>query len=146
VAEPLEPALPRGPFGLVCAFGLLHHVPGSERRHALLRAFADRLAPGGLLAVTAWRFERFDRFQRHRVPWEAYNEGAEVPIDPTQLEPGDHLLRWGDGSGPPRYCHFADETETAGWMEALPLEPVDRFQADGREGALNQYLVLAAPG
>ena len=146
VAESLDAALPRGPFDLVCAFGLLHHVPGRERRRDLVRAFADRLAPGGVVAVTAWRFERFERFQRHRVPWEAYNSGAETPIAREQLEAGDHLLRWGDGSGPPRYCHFADESETAEWVDCLALEALDRFEADGREGALNEYLVLAAPG
>jgi SAM-dependent methyltransferase len=146
VAESLDVALPRGPFDLVCAFGLLHHVPGRQRRRDLVRAFADRLAPGGVVAVTAWRFERFERFQRHRVPWEAYNRGTGTPIAPDQLEPGDHLLRWGDGSGPPRYCHFADESETAEWVDSMALEPVDRFQADGREGALNEYLILAAPG
>jgi tRNA (uracil-5-)-methyltransferase TRM9 len=146
VAESLDTALPRGPFDLVCAFGLLHHIPGRERRRELVRAFADRLAPGGVVAVTAWRFERFERFQRHRVPWEAYNANSETPIPRDQLEPGDHLMRWGDGSGPPRYCHFADESETTEWVESLPLEPLDRFRADGREGALNEYLVLALPG
>jgi tRNA (uracil-5-)-methyltransferase TRM9 len=146
VTESLDTALPRGPFDLVCAFGLLHHIPGRGRRRALVRAFADRLAPGGVMAVTAWRFERFERFARHRVPWEAYNAESETPISRERLESGDHLMRWGDGSGPPRYCHFADESETTEWIESLPLERVDRFQADGREGALNEYLVLAAPG
>jgi len=146
VAQSLDTALPRGPFELVCAFGLLHHVPGRRRRGELIRAFGDRLAPRGVVAVTAWRFERFDRFQRHRIPWEAYNDEACRPIPVDDLEPGDHLLRWGDGSGPPRYCHFADAAETAEWAETAGLVPFDRFQADGREGALNEYLLLTDAG
>ena len=49
-------ALPSGPFSLVALMGVLHHVPGRETRAALVAAAADRLAPGGLLALTLWRF------------------------------------------------------------------------------------------
>ena len=41
-----------------------------------------------------------------------------------------------------RYCHFLDEEEIDRLLAAAALPCLDRFTADGREGALNDYLVL----
>jgi SAM-dependent methyltransferase len=132
-------ALPRGPWAAVVAFGLMHHVPGEERRTALLKTLASRLAPGGMLAVTLWRFGAFERFLRRDLPWQS------VGVDIQDLEPGDHLLAFDGVEGTPRYCHFADEAETERLSVTVPFPPADRFRADGREGELNEYLVWERP-
>ena len=44
-----------------------------------------------------------------------------------------------------RYCHFLDEVEIDRLLAATALPCLDRFSADGREGALNDYLVLGRP-
>jgi len=142
IAEPLDGTLPRGPFALVACFGLLHHVPGFAQRRALLARMLERVEPGGLLAVTLWRFADFERFRSRIVPWD---ESAD-PIDRAELEPGDHLLRWSDGDAPPRYCHFVDDSEEERLQAGLPATLVDRFDADGRESRLNRYLVLTPSG
>ncbi len=140
-----ERALPAGRFSLIALFGVLHHVPGRARRRALVSAAAGRLAVGGLLALSVWQLEAHARLRRRLVPWSDYERRAARPLDPAQLEPGDHLVRWGDPrSGSLRYCHFADEAETATWTAGLDLEPVAGFRADGREGDLNRYLVFSA--
>jgi SAM-dependent methyltransferase len=143
--QPPEQALRPGPFDLVALFGVLHHVPGFERRRALLAASSQRLAPGGLLALTCWQFESEPRLRRRALSWHDYNADAARPVAPDQLEPGDFLLRW----GPPerqrlRYCHFADADEAERWTRDLPLRPVACFESDGREGRLNRYLLLRA--
>ena len=134
--------LPPGPFDLVVAFGLLHHVPGQATRSALLHALLRRLAADGLLAVTLWRFGCSPRFAGRVVPWNSYNRDTASPIDLDQLEPGDHLLRFGEPGTPPRYCHHSDDDEIEALIGSLKTGPIDHFEADGRSGDLNRYLIL----
>ena len=144
----LRDELPPGPFDLVAAFGLMHHLPGFANRARLLRAAADRLAPGGLLAVSFWQFGAVKRFRRRMVPWEKHNRSASTPVDTGELEEGDLLLAWGDApgdpSGPPpvRYCHWTPPAEADRLLAGLPLEPVATFRADGKAGDLNLYRIL----
>jgi len=136
---------PEGPFDLVAVFGLMHHVPGFEQRADLLASLGRRLAPAGRLAATFWRFGNDPRFEGRLRDF-----GDDV--DPAQLEAGDHLLLWGEGSdarGEPvaRYCHFCDADEIErliGRLRDEGLAPVDRFRSDGRSGEFNEYLVLGA--
>lgn len=131
-------------FDLVALFGVLHHLPGSENRAELLRRCAAELAPGGLLAVTSWRFGEDPRFEARRLEW------SRAGIDPGEVETGDWLLRWGPATesdevasplGAARYCHALCEEELARMTSQLELEVVDRFQSDGRGGRLNTYWI-----
>ncbi|MFK7894195.1 MAG: class I SAM-dependent methyltransferase [Myxococcota bacterium] len=135
--------LPPGPFDLIVLMGVLHHVPGADWRQALLEASAARLAPGGILALAAWQFGGRPRFEKRTVAWESLGEILGSPVDLSTLEPGDTLLRFGDVPfAPPRYCHQVAEGEFMGWPEALDLEGLDEYRADGSEGDLNRYWVL----
>lgn len=136
VLEPAEQALPNQRFDCVVAFGLLHHIPGEARRRALLLALAERLTPGGILALTFWDFARDPRF-------EGKTASAASSDHLGDLEPGDHLLRWGpEGSKSLRYCHHTGEAEEARLLADLPLAPRLAFASDGRSGALNRYRIL----
>ena len=137
-----DPALPRGPFDAVVLFGVLHGIPGRERRLALLRDLAARLAAGGRLAFTLWRPERDARQRRRFLDWNLYSARAPMPIDCSELESGDRLLPWGPGREVLRYCHVFDEDEIEALPAELGLELEARFCADGRSGAQNDYLVL----
>ena len=134
-----EAALAGRRFDLVACFGLLHHIPGAARRRALLATLLAHLEPRGLLAVTCWRLAQFARFREKIVPWEE----SEAGIGPDALEPGDHLLPFGNAPGL-RYVHFAHEDETAEALAALPCEVLASWDADGRSGGLNRYFVLRA--
>ena len=63
-------AIPAGPFELIGAFAVIHHVPIEAQRAALLRALSARLAPGGTLAVAFWRTTA-DEDSAKRVPWQS---------------------------------------------------------------------------
>lgn len=136
VLDAPESSLPEERFGCVAAFGLLHHLPQEARRRALIRALAERVAPGGFLALTFWDFAGDPRFDRKRSP--------PPPELEEDLEPGDVLLAWGDANTPPRlrYCHHTDEAEETRLLADLPLAPLLSYASDGRGGRLNRYRVL----
>jgi tRNA (uracil-5-)-methyltransferase TRM9 len=140
-----EQALPQGPFELVALFGVLHHVPDEAQRRALVSVTAARLAPGGVLAFTLWRFDESARFARHCLNRVERQELArELAFDATELEAGDQLLRWGDGQRRLRYCHFCDEAEIERLVAATELAPLARFRSDGEGDRLNDYVLLRA--
>jgi len=135
-------ALPPGPFDLVVAFGLFHHVAGLEQRKDLLAALGERTDSGGRLVLTLWQFARTKRFDKHVIPWEQYNAQSEQPILTSELEDGDYLLSFGENSNPPRYCHHTSDSEFDQLIAATGLRLVDEFEADGRSADLNRYAVL----
>lgn len=141
VDSPPESALPPGPFELVALLGVLHVIPGRSRRRALLEAAAARAAPGGLLALTRWRFAECRPRRARIVPWEQAEARVAAPIDARQLEPGDHLLRFG-ARGALRYGHAIDADELGALLAGLPLERIDDWCDDGPDGSENQYVVL----
>lgn len=114
---------------LVALFGLLHHVPGLERRRGLLRTAAESVLPGGWLAFTTWRFLDSARFQERIVPWS----------DDFQVEAGDYLLDWRRGSRAIRYCHHIDDVEHESLIAAASLRIVDDYREDG---GLNRYTIM----
>jgi tRNA (uracil-5-)-methyltransferase TRM9 len=121
-----------GEYDLVALFGMLHHIPGHDRRRTFLRALADRVAPGGMLAFAAWRFYEFLRFRQRIVPW---------PED-IQVEPHDYLLDWRRVVHALRYCHFVDDAEHAALIAATGLAEIMTYRADGETGDMNQYSLL----
>lgn len=128
---------------LIVAFGLLHHVPGRERRARILRDAGSRLVPGGRLFVSFWQFGEDARFRPRRVDCREHLERRGDPTD--GLEEGDHLLRWGpldDEDGPVRFCHHTSDAEAEELAADSGLRTVERYHADGRTGQLNLYVVL----
>lgn len=127
-------------FHLVAVFGVLHHVPGQARRVELVRELGRLLAPGSLLAVSLWRFDRLPRFAKLRLSW----QDSSVRVDSRRLEVGDHLLSWGGASAHPRFCHLTSDSEAGEIVDGSGLRLVERFTADGAGGDLNQYLLLGS--
>lgn len=135
------PAVPGG-FDAVVSFGFLHHIPGYAARRSFLEACLSSVAPGGMVAFSFWRFADDEVLGPKAV---ASTERALESMG-MALEPGDYLLGWQGDETRCRYCHSFDDGELD--RLAAQVEPfgclVDRFRADGRSGALNEYLVFAA--
>jgi tRNA (uracil-5-)-methyltransferase TRM9 len=132
--------LPAGSFDAIVLFGVLHHVPGFEERAALIARLGEHLSPKGHLVATIWRFGSDPRVRGRTVPW----QDSGLDVDPTSLEPGDELLRWGNSQDVFRYCHFVDDDEVDRLLErsqSAGLEVADRFRSDGRSGTLNEYVI-----
>ena len=143
-ADPLV-VLGRQRFDLIAVFALLHHIPSFELRRNLLGALVERLAPGGLLALSHWQLGEANRFEHRLLSWQEHNRG-ESNVDTTDLESGDVLLRWGADDGGStdssyRYCHWVDLDEAQRLVAGLGLglEEITTFRADGQSGDLNLY-------
>jgi len=134
--------LPPGAFDLVALFGVLHHVPGRANRLELLTQTAARLAPGGLLAFSLWRFGGLPRFQRKIVPWDEFRARTGIAVDERDLEPGDHILTWGGAPPAYRFCHAMSEEEERDIARGLRLELVTSFDAGSEP---NRYCVFRYP-
>lgn len=133
--------------GLVVCFGFMHHVPGRALREGLLRALAERTAPGGLLALSFWRYLDDPRLARRAGEAEALR-GEDPRLAGLRLEEGDGFLGWQRDPSPLRYCHSFSEGEVdalAGLAESLGLTEEARWSADGPVGDLNRYLALRRP-
>jgi SAM-dependent methyltransferase len=146
VETPPSEFLPDRSFTLIAVFGLLHHIPAERTRAALLHALGERLQPGGFLALAIWRFEANERIRGRSLPIEDWNRVADEPLDASQLEPGDRLLRWGLEPHCVRYCHHMDDAEAARLLAGTRLEICAQFDADGRDEGLNRYFVLRSRG
>lgn len=124
-----------GAYDLVALFGVMHHIPGAQQRLDLIRALAQRVRPGGLLAFACWRFYEFERFRNRIVAWP----------DDIAVEAHDYLLDWRRGQTALRYCHYVDDAEHAALVAATGLAELESYRADGFSGTVNQYSLLRQP-
>ena len=126
---------------LAVSFGFLHHIPLPRWREEVLAMLAAKVRPGGFVIVSLWRFLENPLLARKA---EATHEHALAELGLPPLDAGDRLLGWKDEPGAYRYCHsFTDgEIDALATSVARAATEVARFRADGRDGALNSYLVL----
>ena len=124
----------------VC-FGFFHHVPGADSRATLLRALVDSVRPGGHVAVSLWQFAKSPELAARAVETTAK---ARVEYGLPALDEGDYLLGWQNRQHAYRYCHTFSDEEVADLARAVDRQAslVARFEADGRTGTLNSYLVF----
>ena len=126
---------------LAVSFGFMHHVPLERWRMGLLRALVAKVRQGGFVAVSFWRFLNSDKLARKA---QETTNCARAELGLPDLPPNDYLLGWQDTQGLYRYCHHFDEPEIERLLAAVAdsAELVSRFEADGKTGNLNEYVVL----
>jgi tRNA (uracil-5-)-methyltransferase TRM9 len=125
---------------LAVAFGFMHHIPLVAWRRQLLQALAAKVRPGGYVAVSFWRFMSSPKLAKKAQVTTA-QACAELSL--PELPENDYLLGWQQTRGSYRYCHHFDEAEIASFEQALGPRAtlVARYQADGKPGNLNEYLI-----
>jgi tRNA (uracil-5-)-methyltransferase TRM9 len=126
-----------GQFDAVACLATLQHLPGRSTRVGLLRAMAACLRPGGRLVLSNWQFYDNARQQRKLLDWRTIN------LQPSDVEPGDYLLSWRRGGSGRRYVAYIDQPETEKLAADAGLHCLHHFRADGKEGNLNLYTVMA---
>lgn len=129
------------PCDLVCAFGVMHHVPGASNRKALLSSMLDITQPGGYVIASFWQFMKDERIARKAL------ETTQILLDmypELELEQDDYLLSWQDRDDTFRYCHHFEERQidVLADHESPRADLISRFEADGKSNNLNAYLIL----
>ncbi len=134
-------------YDAVVCFGFFHHVPGADNRAELMRALVQTVRPGGVVAVSLWRFAEHEAGYRKaqardaRALAQLSDRGWDIAAG--KLEPGDHLVGWHNKPGVWRYCHSFSDEEAKGLAQASPeIHCIDRFASDGKTGTDNLYLVV----
>lgn len=136
-----------GPFDVVLAFAVLHHLPpvfypGILRKvHSLL---AHPLSPGqtshfslpaSYFFLSNWQFLNSPRWRARVQPWER------AGLRPEDVGPEDYLLDWRRGGEGLRYVHHFSEAELATLAEGAGFEVVKVFYSDGAERNLGLYQI-----
>lgn len=124
------------PFDAVVCLAVVHHFPGLALRQRIVADMAYLVAPQGTLALSTWQFLTSERLAAKQVEW------AELGIDPADVEPGDALLPWNQGTFAVRYVHQLELDEVETLARGAGLRVTDTFRADGKEGNLNLYTLL----
>ncbi|MDO5801324.1 MAG: class I SAM-dependent methyltransferase [Coriobacteriia bacterium] len=137
----IERAIEAPPVDMAVCFGFFHHIPSADSRAALLRALVKSVRPGGHVAVSLWQFAKSPELAAKAVETTAK---ARVGYGLPTLDEGDYLLGWQNRQHAYRYCHTFSDGEVADLSRAVDgwASLVARFEADGRTGALNSYLVF----
>ena len=127
-------------FDVAVSFGFMHHIPSQGLRVRFLAKLVESAAPGGIVAVSLWRFATVDHLREKAEA--TTREGCSALG--FVLEEGDYLVGWNDMPNTYRYCHSFTDEEADSLVKAVELEArlIDRFCADGRSGAMNGYLVF----
>ncbi|WP_251179037.1 class I SAM-dependent methyltransferase [Adlercreutzia agrestimuris] len=133
--------LPSQEFDAVVCFGFMHHVPTYELRQRLMSLLVGAVCPGGVVAVSFWRFlsdrklalkaEKTTQVGQHHLKLEMHNEQ-------------DKLLGWQASTEEFRYCHSFEHEEIDALIATVAdrSKLIDRYVADGKSGLLNEYVVL----
>lgn len=140
-AASLADALDAPACELCCAYGLMHHIPTSRARFALLEGMLEKTCKGGYAIVAFWQFEHDERLARKAL---ATTQVARQRYPQLVLDENDYLLGWQNSDDTLRYCHSYSDNEIDRLIQhvASSAKLIDRFHADGKSGNLNCYLVF----
>jgi len=120
-------------FDRVCAFALIHHLPGAEQRLRFVRQAAGLLEEGGAMAVSVWDFLSSPRFRGRIVPWET------IGLTEGDVEEGDYLLDWRRGGHGLRYVHLFSEDGLASLAQSCQLRTIETYRSDGQNRRMAMY-------
>lgn len=123
-------------YDLIAVFGVMHHIPSFKKRVQFLSYCRNLLNEGGILTISLWNFVDDARISKKKAEW------SEIGLNRSDIDENDYLLTWDRGERALRYCHYFSENEQEILVENGGLKLLVRFNAEGKDGNLNTYLVL----
>jgi SAM-dependent methyltransferase len=119
-------------FDWIAALGVVHHIPGSERRQQWARQLRPLLKVDGRILISVWNFPAESRYWDRVLPW------ARLDLSQDEVDPGDTLLDWRRGGHGLRYLHHFEHDELAALAAAAGCVVVKQAEAGGESGQLNR--------
>jgi SAM-dependent methyltransferase len=135
LADPNWAAGLNGPFDVVLAFAVLHHLPGEELRRRVIEQVYHLLVPRGRFVHSNWQFLNSPRLRARVLPWER------VELSPKEVDPGDYLLDWRRGGYGLRYVHHFTVEELKKLAMEMGFVVEESYHSDGEGGRLGLYQV-----
>jgi tRNA (uracil-5-)-methyltransferase TRM9 len=126
-------------YDLIISFGVLHHIPSFSLRKKFLETLSQSLTHDGLFIFSTWNFIESESLMKRAV------SADELNFSDCDLEENDYFLTWERGESAVRFCHYVNEAEAKGLIEATELYLLKKFVADGKNHHLNTYYVLQNP-
>ncbi len=123
------------PYSCVLAFASLHHIPGKDRRYALVKEVFRLMKPGAQWILSVWDFLQSDRLRSRIVPWKR------VGLDARLMEEGDYLIDWRHGGQGLRYVHHFTPETLSTLAESAGFRVIKTYRSDGENGRLGLYQV-----
>ncbi|HOJ00450.1 MAG TPA: class I SAM-dependent methyltransferase [Anaerolineaceae bacterium] len=122
----------------ICAFAVLHHIAGGEKRKAVFQAIRSLMSPVTEFHFSVWQPQNSKRLLKRILPWDT------VDIDEKKLEAGDILLDWlaeeeSRHRTGYRYVHVFSIEELAEIAKTLGFRVVGSFFSDGESNNLGLY-------
>ena len=127
--------LANGPWPLITAFAVLHHIPSAVLRLNILNTVHQLLKPSGLFIHSNWQFLNSKKLKARIQPWEA------TSVSESDVDAGDYLLDWRSGGAGLRYVHHFSEGELQELADATGFQVKDVFYSDGATENLGLYQV-----
>lgn len=135
LADPNWAASLNGPFDVVLAFAVLHHLPGEELRRRVIEQVYHLLVPEGRFVHSNWQFLNSPRLRARVLPWKR------VKLSPKEVDPGDYLLDWRRGGYGLRYVHHFTVEELKKLAMEMGFVVEESYHSDGEGGRLGLYQV-----
>jgi tRNA (uracil-5-)-methyltransferase TRM9 len=129
-----------GPFDWILLLAVLHHIPGAERRAAILQEISNLLTADGRLALSVWNLPAFPRLASHLV------DPASIGLNAGSLDAGDVLIDWRQGGRGIRYVHGFEELELDQFIEGCGYSIRHAYRNDGQGGNQGIYRLLQFSG
>lgn len=127
-ADPID-----GPFPLILAFAVLHHIPDGDLRMRVIKQVHALLKPKGTLILSCWNFLQSERLRARIVPWD------QIGLRKEQVDPGDYLLDWRRGGYGLRYVHAFTQSSMRALADHGGFSVVESYTSDGKGGNLGLY-------
>ena len=122
-------------FDFILAFSVLHHIPGTELRHKVLKKIHNLLSPNGCFIHSEWQFLESERLRARIQPWEIIGLSSDL------VDMNDYLLDWRHGGYGLRYVHYFSEEELSDLAKDSQFMIIESFRSDGQGGKLGLYQI-----
>ncbi len=135
LSEASDQLLTNGPWSVVTALAVLHHIPSTKLRLEVLNTVHGLLRPDGKLILSNWQFLNSEKLKARIQPWEA------AAVQGLEVEAEDYLLDWRSGGMGLRYLHHFSEQELVSLAAESGFHVDKSFYSDGEGGRLGLYQI-----